>query len=121
MTYYNDDTIVYYNNEFLKAADVKGNVYDQSLHYGYAVFEGIRAYSTPSGIKIFKAREHYERMQASCEAVGIPYPFDNDELIDITYQVLEKNNLADANKTVDESAFTLTYRWMLRTYLPAVA
>ncbi len=96
MSYYNDDTIVYQNNEFLKAADAKGNVYDQSLHYGYAVFEGIRAYSTANGVKIFKAREHYERMQASCEAVGIPYPFDNDELIDITYQVLEKNKLADA-------------------------
>ena len=96
MTYYNDETIVYYNGAFMKAAEVKGNVYDQSLHYGYAVFEGIRAYSTTNGIRIFKVREHYDRMQASCEAVGIPYPFDNDELIGITYQVLQKNHLSDA-------------------------
>jgi len=94
--YYNDDTIVYYNNEFVKATEAKGNVYSQSLHYGYAVFEGIRAYKTQNGVRIFKAKEHYERLQFSCESVGIPYPFNNDELIDLTYQLLEKNNFTDA-------------------------
>jgi len=94
--YYNEDTIVYYNNEFVKATEAKGNVYSQSLHYGYAVFEGIRAYKTQNGVKIFKAKEHYDRLQFSCEAVGIPYPFNNEELIDLTYQLLEKNNFTDA-------------------------
>lgn len=94
--YYNENTIVYYNNEFLKAADVKGDVYSQSLHYGYAVFEGIRSYNTINGTRIFKAAEHFERMKASCEAVGIPYPFNNEELIQISYDVLAKNNFTDA-------------------------
>jgi branched-chain amino acid aminotransferase len=94
--YYNEDTIIYYKGEFLKATEAKGNVYDQSLHYGYAVFEGIRAYNTKNGVKIFKAKEHFDRLQFSCEAVGIPYPFDNEELIDLTYQLLEKNNFTDA-------------------------
>jgi branched-chain amino acid aminotransferase len=35
-------------------------------------------------------------MQFSCEAVGIPYPYNNDELIEISYKVLELNNLEDA-------------------------
>ena len=94
--YYNENTIIYWNGEFVKASEAKGDVYSQSLHYGYGVFEGIRAYNTANGVKIFKAKEHYERMQFSCEAVGIPYPFDNDELIQLTYEVLEKNNLKDA-------------------------
>jgi len=94
--YYNDTTIIYYNGEFVKAAEAKGNLYDQSLHYGYAVFEGIRAYATGKGTKIFKAREHFERMEFSCKAVRIPYPFDNNELIEISYEVLKRNNLTNA-------------------------
>jgi branched-chain amino acid aminotransferase len=94
--YYNDDTIIYYKGEFVKAAEARGNLYDQSLHYGYAVFEGIRAYDTRNGVKIFKAKEHYDRMKFSCEAVGIPYPYDNEELIRISYEVLKRNNVKNA-------------------------
>jgi branched-chain amino acid aminotransferase len=94
--YYNENTIVYYNKEFIKASEVKGDVYSQSLHYGYAVFEGIRAYNTTNGPKIFKPVEHFERMKFSCEAVGIPYPFNNEQLIQSCYDLLVKNNLTDA-------------------------
>lgn len=94
--YYNEDTIVYFEGKFIKATEAKGNVYDQSLHYGYAVFEGIRAYNTENGVKIFKAKEHYERMKFSAEAIGISYPYDNSQLIDLTYELLDKNNFKDA-------------------------
>jgi branched-chain amino acid aminotransferase len=94
--YYNENTIVYFKGQFIKAVDLKGDMYSQSLHYGYGVFEGIRAYKTQNGVRIFKAREHYHRMKVSCEAIGIPYPYDNDELISLTYSLLQKNNLEDA-------------------------
>jgi branched-chain amino acid aminotransferase len=94
--YYNENTIVYYNGEFVKATEARGNVYDQTLHYGYGVFEGIRAYATEKGVRIFKAKEHFDRMQFSCEAVGIPYPFQNEELTRICYEVLKRNHLTDA-------------------------
>ena len=94
--YYNENTIIYYNGEFVKATEAKGNVFDQTLHYGYGVFEGIRSYATENGVRIFKAKEHFDRMQFSCEAVGIPYPFKNEELIALSYEVLKRNNLADA-------------------------
>lgn len=94
--YYNEKTIIYYNGSFVKATEAKGNLYDQSLHYGYAVFEGLRAYSTRNGTRIFKAEEHYDRMKFSCESVGIPFPFTNKELVDISYEVLERNGFTDA-------------------------
>lgn len=94
--YYNENTIIYFDGEFIKATAAKANVYDQSLHYGYAAFEGIRAYNTQNGVTLFKAKEHYERMEASCHAIGIPYAFDTQHLIDLTYEVLEKNNFKDA-------------------------
>ena len=94
--YYNENTIVYYEGDFVKATEAKANIYDQSLHYGYAVFEGIRSYQTKNGVKIFKAEDHYKRLQFSCEAIGIPFSTSIEELISISYQVLKKNNLSDA-------------------------
>ena len=95
--YYNNDTIIYFNGAFVKAADAKMDLYSQSLHYGYAVFEGIRSYKTASGdTRIFKAEAHFERLQKSAEAVNLPFLWATEELIDATYQVLSKNNLADA-------------------------
>lgn len=94
--YYNENTIVYFNGEYVKATEAKANVYDQSLHYGYAVFEGIRSYNTQNGTRIFKAREHYDRLQFSAESIGIPYPYNTEELTEISYEVLKRNNFTDA-------------------------
>lgn len=97
MQYYNGSTVIFYDGEFVAASGAQTDLYSQSLHYGYAVFEGIRAYKTVSGeTKIFKAFEHYERLKHSSELVYIPYEYDTDELIEISYQLLEKNTLQDA-------------------------
>ena len=96
MQYYNSDTALYLNGKFLKAAQTGTDLYGQSLHYGYGVFEGIRAYQTHNGTRLFKAKDHFKRLKRSCELINIPYNFDNDELIDATYKVLELNNLKNA-------------------------
>jgi len=97
MKYYDENTVVWHNGEFVKATEAKTDLYGQSLHYGYAVFEGIRAYRTEHGeTKIFKAKEHFERLQKSAEALNMPYPWNMEELIVATYSVLEKNQLQDA-------------------------
>lgn len=93
--YYNQETIIYNNGVFDKATHTTTDLYGQTLHYGYGVFEGIRAYNTPNGVKIFKALEHYERLKKSCELINIPFKYDIQELVNVTYQVLEKNNIKD--------------------------
>jgi branched-chain amino acid aminotransferase len=94
--YFNSNTIAFVDGEFVQASEATCGVYAQSLHYGYAVFEGIRAYNTPQGSQIFKAREHYERLHYSCKAVGLPLEYSVEELTQISYQLLEKNGLTDA-------------------------
>jgi len=97
MNYYQANTIIYHNGEFVKAADAKMDLYSQSLHYGYSVFEGIRSYKTSDGsVAIFKALEHFERLKISAESINLPYSFDTQILIDATYEVLKQNNLGDA-------------------------
>ncbi|CAL2102901.1 Branched-chain-amino-acid aminotransferase [Tenacibaculum sp. 190130A14a] len=96
--YYNDNTIIYYNGEFLKATDAKAttNMYSQSLHYGNGVFEGIRAYETSKGTRIFKAYDHYKRLKYGAEVMNIEFDYTEEELTRITYELLEKNGFKDA-------------------------
>ena len=94
--YYNQDTVLFHNGKFVKAVDANTDLYSQTLHYGYGVFEGIRAYHTVNGVKIFKAYEHFERLKTSCKQVGIPFDHDVEELTQISYQLLQKNNLTNA-------------------------
>jgi branched-chain amino acid aminotransferase len=95
--YFNENTILYLNGEYVKATEAKTNFYSQSLHYGYAVFEGIRSYKTVNEeTKIFKAIQHYDRLKNSAAAMNMPYTWTTEELIGITYELLRKNNLQDA-------------------------
>jgi len=94
--YFNSNTIIFINGEFRKAEEVTTNLYAQTLHYGNGVFEGIRAYDTDDGIRIFKAKEHYDRLHYSAKQMHIPLPYSSEELEQISYQLLEKNGLADA-------------------------
>jgi len=96
-SYYNDNTVLYLNGQFMKASEAKIDLYSQSLHYGYSVFEGIRSYRTVNGeTRIFKETEHFERLEKSAKAVNIPYIWSARELIDATYETLKRNNLQDA-------------------------
>ena len=94
--YYNNDTIIYFNGSFVKATDAKTDLYGQSLHYGYSVFEGIKAYKTDNGTKIFKAKEHYDRLRRSAELMHMPFNYTTQQLTDLTYQVLERNGFSNA-------------------------
>ena len=97
MTHYNEHTVLYLNGTFVRAAEATMDYYSQSLHYGYSVFEGIRSYKTINGeTKIFKAKEHYDRLQQSAEAMNMPYTWSAEELIVATYELLKRNNLQDA-------------------------
>ncbi len=96
-SYYNENTVLFLNGAFVKAVDAKMDLYSQSLHYGYSVFEGIRSYKTEDGTtKIFKATEHFDRFKASAEAINLPYTYNTQDLIEQTYKLLELNNLGDA-------------------------
>ncbi|MGB8194730.1 MAG: branched-chain amino acid transaminase [Chitinophagaceae bacterium] len=127
--YYNENTILFYNGSMQKATEAHANLYTQTLHYGYGVFEGIRSYQTADGPRIFKAKEHYDRLIRSCELMHIPFEYTADELTAITYEVLERNNLAEAyirplvfcspnmSLTVSPQSFLAIAAWEWSAYL----
>ena len=94
--YFNDSTILFLDGQYLLAAEAKTDLYNQTMHYGYGVFEGIRSYETKNGVKVFKEKEHYLRLKKSADLINIPFDYNVDDLIEVTYTLLEKNNLKNA-------------------------
>lgn len=95
--YYNKETVIYLDGGFVKATDAKIDLYSQSMHYGYAVFEGIRSYKTVNGTtRVFREREHFARLKHSAASLNMPFEQDVETLIAATYELLKLNNLQDA-------------------------
>jgi len=129
-SYYNNETVIYLNGDYVKAAEAKMDFYSQSLHYGYSVFEGIRSYKTVNNeTKIFKEVEHFERLKNSADALNMPYHWTTEELIAATYEVLKRNNLGDAyirpvvyapanmKFDVNEKSFIVIEAWEMQPFL----
>jgi len=71
------------------------HVLTHSLHYGTAVFEGIRAYPTPSGVAVFRLGDHVDRLLASARILMLDCPFGRDELVAATKKLVAANGLRD--------------------------
>ncbi|EGE12334.1 branched-chain amino acid transaminase [Moraxella catarrhalis] len=77
--------------------DAKVHVLTHSLHYGLAVFEGVRAYQTPDGrTAIFRLQEHTERLLNSAKIFQLDCTYGFDELVQAQKDVVRLNNLASA-------------------------
>ncbi len=96
MLYHNDKTILFFNGEFKLVNDFKISPFNQTLHYGYGVFEGIRAYQTQSGLHIYKVRRHFERLMQSAKKLHIEMPYSVQEMINYAYELVEQNKLSEA-------------------------
>ena len=81
----------FFHNEIVPLAEAKIGVMTHALHYGTALFEGIRGNWNPDHqqIYIFRLREHYERLFNGCRVLKIDLPYAIDELCRITVELVE--------------------------------
>jgi branched-chain amino acid aminotransferase len=83
------DGVIWLDGELVPWRDAKVHLLTHSLHYGSAVFEGERVYNG----KIFKLREHSERLQASAKILCYSLPCSVAEIEEATRLVVAKNNI----------------------------
>jgi branched-chain amino acid aminotransferase len=86
------DGVIWMDGEFVDWREAKVHVLSHALHYASSVFEGERAYNG----KIFKSREHNERLFKSADALDMPMPISLDELEAAKQETLKKSGLQDA-------------------------
>ena len=65
---------VWMDGQLVECEQAHVNFLTAGLHYGAAVFEGIRCYDTEAGAAIFRLREHVDRLLRSADLLGLPNP-----------------------------------------------
>lgn len=88
------DGVIWYDGAMVPWRDATTHVLTHSLHYGLAVFEGLRAYDTKKGAAIFRLKEHIDRLFASAHIYMMKIPFSKKELMEACLNVVKENNLS---------------------------
>ncbi len=87
---------IWMNGEMLPFEKATLHFLTPALHYGAAVFEGIRSYNTPKGPAVFRLREHVERLFDSARVFGFrEFPWTVDQVCEAIKQVVKANDFKD--------------------------
>jgi branched-chain amino acid aminotransferase len=84
---------IWMNGEFVAWDDARVHVLTHALHYGTAVFEGVRAYTTEHGPAVFRHREHLDRFARSAAMYDLELPFSATEVREATNELIRRNGL----------------------------
>ena len=86
------EALAFFRGQVVPLSEAKVSVTTHALHYGTAVFEGIRGNWNAEHDKlyVFRMREHYERLIQGCRIMMMDIPYSVDDLCDITIDLLQR-------------------------------
>ena len=71
---------VWMDGKYVNWKDANVPILTHAMHYGTAVFEGIRAYPSEDNLLVFRLKEHLERLVESCKILPLEHKFSVDDL-----------------------------------------
>ena len=87
------DGKIWKDGQMVDWRDATLHMLTHSLHYGMAVFEGVRAYNTTHGTAIFRLKEHTQRLFNSAKIFRMQVPFDMETIMNAQLEVVRANKL----------------------------
>jgi branched-chain amino acid aminotransferase len=87
------DGFIWHDGKLVPWREATTHVLTHSLHYGLAVFEGLRAYKTVDGTAIFRLKEHTDRLFNSAHIYMMKMPYSKEELMEAHKEVVRANKL----------------------------
>lgn len=87
---------IWHNGEFVDWDDANLHVLSHVVHYGSAVFEGIRCYSTPQGGAVFRLAEHMQRLVNSAGIYRMEMPYTPEQWGAAALETLQTNGVQEA-------------------------
>jgi len=84
---------IWHNGKLINWDDATIHVMSHVIHYGSAVFEGIRCYELRSGPAIFRATEHIQRLMDSAKVYRIDVEFSREQLIQGMVETVAHNGV----------------------------
>lgn len=88
-----DNSIIWIDGLLYEGQNAKIHILTHSLHYGTAVFEGIRCYKTQKGLAIFRLEDHLKRLFESAKIYFMNIEYSKKELEDAIISTIKKNEL----------------------------
>lgn len=82
---------IYIDGKYCDEKNAKISVFDHGLLYGDGIFEGIRAYNG----RVFKLKEHIDRLFCSAKAILLSIPISHDEMMQAVVATCRKNRIRD--------------------------
>lgn len=86
---------IWMDGEFVDWDNANVHILTHALHYGLAVFEGIRCYETGKGPAIFRLREHVNRLFNSAHIFLLNIPFTKKQIEDVIVEAVRINNIKE--------------------------
>ena len=91
-----ESKFIWMNGEMLPFEKATLHFLTPALHYGVAVFEGIRAYNTDKGPAVFRLNEHTERLFDSARVLGFrEFPWTEDQVSEAIRETVRVNGFKD--------------------------
>ncbi len=87
------DGFIWQDGKLVPWREATTHALTHSLHYGMAVFEGVRAYQTDKGTAIFRLQDHTQRLARSAHIFQMALPYSQEELNEAQKEVIRANNL----------------------------
>lgn len=87
---------IWFDGQYLKWEEAKVPIFVHALHYGTAVFEGIRAYPSDDNLYIFRLKEHMDRLRNSANVYSFTTKFSADELCKAAVDLIRKNGIRES-------------------------
>ena len=87
------DGFIWQDGKLVPWREATTHALTHSLHYGMAVFEGVRAYQTDKGTAIFRLKDHTQRLARSAHIFQMALPYSQEELNEAQKEVIRANNL----------------------------
>jgi branched-chain amino acid aminotransferase len=84
---------IWMDGEFVDWDDAKVHILTPTMHYGWGVFEGIRAYETSGGSGIFRLTDHMKRLYRSAKIYHMAPAIPVEESIEVTKELVRINEV----------------------------
>jgi len=86
----------FFDGQIVPLEEAKVSVTTHALQYGTGVFGGIRGYLSSDGhtVNLFRLEEHFTRIHRSSKLIKIVLPHSVEQLIEVTKQLVEKNEVS---------------------------
>lgn len=84
---------IWMDGKFVDWKNANIHIMTHALHYGTAIFEGMRCYETANGPAVFRMRDHYERLHHGMKTYEFKIKYSVDHLRKVTKELIRKNKV----------------------------